>query len=96
MEYAEKLKAAQAEREREIAGFNDGQRERDPVDDTEEIFMSVYKVVPGAKAIRSQDMYFWIKRAGYGGTQADMNKWIEEFFADEIAAEAEVLSTHPR
>ena len=52
--------------------------------------MSVYKVVPGAKAIRSQDMYFWIKRAGYGGTQADMNKWIEEFFADEIAAEAAV------
>ena len=95
-EYAEELKAAQAEREREIAECNDGLRERDPVEDAEEmieIFMSVYKVVPGAKAIRSQDMYFWIKRAGYSGTQADMNKWIEEFFADEIAAEAAVAGS---
>ena len=92
-EYAEELKAAQAEREREIAECNDGLRERDSVDDTEEIFMSVYKVVPGAKAIRSQDMYFWIKRNGYNGTQAVMNNWIKEFFADEIAAEAAVAGS---
>ena len=38
-------------------------------------------------------MHFWLKRAGYRGTQADMNKWIKEFYADEIAAEAAVAGS---
>jgi len=40
-------------------------------------------------------MHFHLERAGYRETQKEMNVWIRDFFADEIAARI-VKETRPK
>ena len=40
----------------------------------------------GARTIDSELMHFQLKRMGYNQTKKAMNKWLREFFANEIGA----------
>jgi hypothetical protein len=92
--YAEELKEEQKQREAAIDNAGQDASAEHP-DETQVKFEQCFKVVKGAKTMRSSEMAFWLRRAGYRNGQKQMNEWIREFFADEIDAES-IKETRPQ